>query len=154
MPPHYGGMSISKTPYSAPLVAILNANPVSGERLAVLDAQLTSQGDDWYQLLPVGPFKARDGRPFDVTIPRAIITLGSDDGQGRRPTVSGSAVAIKASVRGWFGKALRVSNWHRALPIRWCVTWWRPAPRVWWGWPRPCPSALRPSSCRCLPIRV
>nr|WP_254202171.1 phage protease [Aeromonas dhakensis] len=47
-------------------MAILQANPVSGERLAVLDAQLTSQGDGWYQLLPVGPFKARDGRPFDV----------------------------------------------------------------------------------------
>ncbi|MFM5528309.1 phage protease [Aeromonas veronii] len=66
MPPHYGGMNISKTPYSAPFAAILQANPVSGERLAVLDAQLTPQGDGWYQLLPVGPFKARDGRPFDV----------------------------------------------------------------------------------------
>lgn len=66
MPPHYGGMNISKTPYSAPFVAIRQANPVSGERLAVLDAQLTPQGDGWYQLLPVGPFKARDGRPFDV----------------------------------------------------------------------------------------
>ncbi|WP_429173845.1 phage protease [Aeromonas salmonicida] len=66
MPPHYGGMNISKTPYSAPLVAILHANPVNGERLAVLDAQLTPHGDGWYQLLPVGPFKARDGRPFDV----------------------------------------------------------------------------------------
>lgn len=59
-------MNISKTLYSAPFVAILQANPVSGERLAVLDAQLTPQGDGWYQLLPVGPFKARDGRPFDV----------------------------------------------------------------------------------------
>lgn len=66
MPPHYGGMNIFKTPYSAPLVAILHANPLSGERLAVLDAQLTPQGDGWHQLLPVGPFKARDGRPFDV----------------------------------------------------------------------------------------
>ncbi|KHE14824.1 phage protease [Aeromonas hydrophila] len=66
MLPHYGGMNISKTPYSAPFVAILQASPVSGERLAVLDAQLTPQGDGWYQLLPVGPFKARDGRPFDV----------------------------------------------------------------------------------------
>lgn len=66
MPPHYGGMNISKTPYSAPFVAILQANPVSGERLAVLDAQLVPQGDGWQQLLPVGPFKARDGRPFDV----------------------------------------------------------------------------------------
>ncbi|MDM5054443.1 phage protease [Aeromonas dhakensis] len=59
-------MNISKTPYSAPFVAILQASPVSEERLAVLDAQLTPQGDGWYQLLPVGPFKARDGRPFDV----------------------------------------------------------------------------------------
>lgn len=66
MPPHYGGMNISKTPYPAPLVAILQAQPENGERLAVLDAQLTPQGDGWYQLLPVGPFKARDGRPFDV----------------------------------------------------------------------------------------
>jgi len=49
MPPHYGGMNIPQTPYSAPFVATLQANPVSGERLAVLDA-----------------FKARDGRPFDV----------------------------------------------------------------------------------------
>ncbi len=66
MPPHYGGMNISKTPYAAPLVAILHTHPASGERLAVLDAQLTPKGDGWYQLLPVGPFKARDGRPFDV----------------------------------------------------------------------------------------
>lgn len=66
MPPHYGGMNISKTPYSAPIVAILHTHPASGERLAVLDAQLTSQSDGWHQLLPVGPFKARDGRPFDV----------------------------------------------------------------------------------------
>ncbi|WP_323944473.1 phage protease [Aeromonas hydrophila] len=47
-------------------MAILQANPVSGERLAVLDAQITSQGDGWFQLLPVGPFMARDGRPFDM----------------------------------------------------------------------------------------
>ncbi|MCC0184010.1 hypothetical protein [Aeromonas hydrophila] len=47
-------------------MAILQANPVSGVRLAVLDAQLTSQGDGCFQLLPVGPFKARDGRPFDI----------------------------------------------------------------------------------------
>ncbi|MFM5032435.1 phage protease [Aeromonas media] len=66
MPPHYGGMNISKTPYSAPLVATLHTHPVNGERLAVLDAQLSPQGDGWHQLLPVGPFKARDGRPFDV----------------------------------------------------------------------------------------
>lgn len=66
MPLHCSGMNICKFSYSAPFVAILQANPVSGERLAVLDAQLTSQGDGWFQLLPVGPFKARDGRPFDV----------------------------------------------------------------------------------------
>jgi phage I-like protein len=66
MPPHYGGMNISKIPYAAPLVAILHTHPASGERLAVLDAQLSPQGDGWHQLLPVGPFKARDGRPFDV----------------------------------------------------------------------------------------
>ncbi|MDX7743844.1 hypothetical protein [Aeromonas dhakensis] len=49
-------------------MAILQANPVSGVRLAVLDAQLTSQGDGWYQLLSVGPFKVHDGRPVDMAI--------------------------------------------------------------------------------------
>lgn len=34
--------------------------------MAVLDAALNSGGDGWQQLLPLGPFKARDGRPFDV----------------------------------------------------------------------------------------
>ncbi|AGM44225.1 hypothetical protein G9455_11090 [Aeromonas hydrophila] len=90
MPPHYGGMNISKTPYSAPLVAILHANPVSGERLAVLDAQLTPEGDGWYQLLPVGPFKAHDGRPVDMAsghwqldwqIAAALIARGKALGQ-------------------------------------------------------------------------
>lgn len=52
-------------PPSAIAVAILNARPTP-LGLAVLDAQLTQQDDGWYQLLPVGPFKARDGRPFDV----------------------------------------------------------------------------------------
>lgn len=52
-------------PPSAIAVAILNARPTT-QGLAVLDAQLTQQDDGWYQLLPVGPFKARDGRPFDV----------------------------------------------------------------------------------------
>ena len=46
-------------------VAILNARPTT-LGLAVPDAQPTQQDDGWYQLLPVGPFKARDGRPFDV----------------------------------------------------------------------------------------
>ncbi|MFM4710431.1 phage protease [Aeromonas veronii] len=50
---------------SAIAVAILNAKPTA-LGLAVLDAALGPSEDGWYQLLPVGPFKARDGRPFDV----------------------------------------------------------------------------------------
>lgn len=50
---------------SAIAVAILNARPTA-LGLAVLDAALGQSEDGWYQLLPVGPFKARDGRPFDV----------------------------------------------------------------------------------------
>lgn len=50
---------------SAIAVAILNARPTA-LGLAVLDAALGQSDDGWYQLLPVGPFKARDGRPFDV----------------------------------------------------------------------------------------
>ncbi|WP_411165826.1 Mu-like prophage I protein [Aeromonas sp. DSM 116730] len=52
-------------PPSAIAVAILNARP-SPLGLAVLDAALGPSDDGWHQLLPVGPFKARDGRPFDV----------------------------------------------------------------------------------------
>ncbi|MFM5413320.1 phage protease [Aeromonas dhakensis] len=83
-------MNISKTPYLAPFVAILQANPVSGVRLAVLDAQLTSQGDGWYQLLSVGPFKVHDGRPVDMAsghwqldcqIAAALIARGKALGQ-------------------------------------------------------------------------
>lgn len=50
---------------SAMPLAILNARPTT-QGLAVLDAALNSGGDGWQQLLPLGPFKARDGRPFDV----------------------------------------------------------------------------------------
>ncbi|ASX11605.1 hypothetical protein CK627_12845 [Aeromonas dhakensis] len=50
---------------SAIAVAILNARPTT-LGLAVLDAALGPSDDGWHQLLPVGPFKARDGRPFDV----------------------------------------------------------------------------------------
>ncbi|HDX8362982.1 phage protease [Aeromonas veronii] len=50
---------------SAIAVAILNARPTA-IGLAVLDAALGPSDDGWHQLLPVGPFKARDGRPFDV----------------------------------------------------------------------------------------
>ncbi|MEN3795082.1 phage protease [Aeromonas caviae] len=50
---------------SAIAVAILNARPAA-LGLAVLDAALGPSDDGWHQLLPVGPFKARDGRPFDV----------------------------------------------------------------------------------------
>lgn len=50
---------------SAIALAILNTRPTT-QGLAVLDAALNSGGDGWQQLLPLGPFKARDGRPFDV----------------------------------------------------------------------------------------
>ncbi|MFQ2529948.1 phage protease [Aeromonas sp. s6] len=103
MPPHYGGMNISKTPYSAPLVAILHANPVSGERLAVLDAQLTPQGDGWYQLLPVGPFKARDGRPFDVPSGHWLL-----DGQ--------IAAALIARAKG-LGQDILIDYDHQTLKV-------------------------------------
>jgi len=86
--------------------------------LAVLDAQLTPQGDGWYQLLPVGPFKARDGRPFDVAISRAIITtLGSDFQPGQAANgiwVSGGHQDISARVvrQGTAGEQLAQSITH------------------------------------------
>ncbi|MGZ8066643.1 phage protease [Aeromonas salmonicida] len=123
MPPHYGGMNISKTPYSAPLVAILHANPVSGERLAVLDAQLTPQGDGWYQLLPVGPFKARDGRPFDVAsghwqldgqIAAALIARAK--GLGQDILIDYDHQTLKTDQNGQPAPA---AGWYNADEIEW-----------------------------------
>lgn len=34
--------------------------------IAILSASLNAVGDGWYQLLPAGEFKARDGRPYDI----------------------------------------------------------------------------------------
>lgn len=123
MPPHYGGMNISKTPYSAPFVAILHANPVSGERLAVLDAQLTPQGDGWYQLLPVGPFKARDGRPFDVAsghwqldgqIAAALIARAK--GLGQDILIDYDHQTLKTDQNGQPAPA---AGWYNADEIEW-----------------------------------
>ncbi|ELI6431232.1 phage protease [Aeromonas salmonicida subsp. salmonicida] len=123
MPSHYGGMNISKTPYSAPLVAILHANPVSGERLAVLDAQLTPQGDGWYQLLPVGPFKARDGRPFDVAsghwqldgqIAAALIARAK--GLGQDILIDYDHQTLKTDQNGQPAPA---AGWYNADEIEW-----------------------------------
>ena len=35
-------------------------------KIAILSATLNADGDGWYQLLPAGEFKARDGRPVDI----------------------------------------------------------------------------------------
>nr|WP_265451670.1 phage protease [Aeromonas salmonicida] len=116
-------MNISKTPYSAPLVAILHANPVSGERLAVLDAQLTPQGDGWYQLLPVGPFKARDGRPFDVAsghwqldgqIAAALIARAK--GLGQDILIDYDHQTLKTDQNGQPAPA---AGWYNADEIEW-----------------------------------
>ncbi|WP_346205989.1 phage protease [Aeromonas salmonicida] len=123
MPSHYGGMNISKTSYSAPLMAILHANPVSGERLAVLDAQLTPQGDGWYQLLPVGPFKARDGRPFDVAsghwqldgqIAAALIARAK--GLGQDILIDYDHQTLKTDQNGQPAPA---AGWYNADEIEW-----------------------------------
>ncbi|MDM5114283.1 hypothetical protein OB944_10535 [Aeromonas salmonicida] len=116
-------MNISKTPYSAPFVAILQANPVSGERLAVLDAQLTPQGDGWYQLLPVGPFKARDGRPFDVAsghwqldgqIAAALIARAK--GLGQDILIDYDHQTLKTDQNGQPAPA---AGWYNADEIEW-----------------------------------
>jgi len=123
MPPHYGGMNISKTSCSAPLVAILHAQPVNGERLAVLDAQLTPQGDGWYQLLPVGPFKARDGRPFDVAgghwqLDKSIATtlINRARNQGQDILIDNDHQTLKTDQNGQPAPA---AGWYNADEMTW-----------------------------------
>nr|WP_275919942.1 phage protease [Aeromonas sp. 2HA2] len=104
-------------------MAILQANPVSGERLAVLDAQLTPQGDGWYQLLPVGPFKARDGRPFDVAsghwqldgqIAAALIARAK--GLGQDILIDYDHQTLKTDQNGQPAPA---AGWYNADEIEW-----------------------------------
>ncbi|EGR1111409.1 hypothetical protein EFU26_07250 [Vibrio cholerae] len=45
-------------------LAVLSA--FSAQGMAILNAELTQLDDGWYQLLPAGAFKARDGRPTDT----------------------------------------------------------------------------------------
>lgn len=45
-------------------VALLNASSFAG--FATLSSSLDIEDDGWYQLLPAGKFKARDGRPHDT----------------------------------------------------------------------------------------
>ena len=109
-------------PPSAIAVAILNARPTT-LGLAVLDAQLTQQDDGWYQLLPVGPFKARDGRPFDVPgghwqLDKAIATtlLNRVREQGQDILIDYDHQTLKTDQNGQPAPA---AGWYNADEIEW-----------------------------------
>ncbi|MCR3985940.1 hypothetical protein N7332_20350 [Aeromonas caviae] len=104
-------------------MAILHANPVNGERLAVLDAQLSPQGDGWHQLLPVGPFKARDGRPFDVpgghwlldkTIATTLINRAKALGQDILIDYDHQTLKVDQN-----GQPAPAAGWYNADEIEW-----------------------------------
>lgn len=103
-------------------VAILNARPTT-LGLAVLDAQLTQQEDGWYQLLPVGPFKARDGRPFDVpgghwqldkTIATTLINRAKALGQDILIDYDHQTLNVEKT-----GKEAPAAGWYNGDEIEW-----------------------------------
>ncbi|MBP4066647.1 phage protease [Aeromonas sp. MaB10011B] len=109
-------------PPSAIAVAILNARPTT-LGLAVLDAQLTQQDDGWYQLLPVGPFKARDGRPFDVpgghwqldkTIATTLINRAKALGQDILIDYDHQTLNVEKT-----GKEAPAAGWYNGDEIEW-----------------------------------
>ncbi|MFM5781466.1 phage protease [Aeromonas caviae] len=109
-------------PPSAIAVAILNASPTT-LGLAVLDAQLTQQDDGWYQLLPVGPFKARDGRPFDVpgghwqldkTIATTLINRAKALGQDILIDYDHQTLNVEKT-----GKEAPAAGWYNGDEIEW-----------------------------------
>lgn len=109
-------------PPSAIAVAILNARPTT-MGLAVLDAQLTQQEDGWYQLLPVGPFKARDGRPFDVpgghwqldkTIATTLINRAKALGQDILIDYDHQTLNVEKT-----GKEAPAAGWYNGDEIEW-----------------------------------
>ncbi|MBL0576343.1 phage protease [Aeromonas caviae] len=109
-------------PPSAIAVAILNARPTT-QGLAVLDAQLTQQDDGWYQLLPVGPFKARDGRPFDVPgghwqLDQAIATtlINRVRAQGQDILIDYDHQTLKTDQNGQPAPA---AGWYNGDEIEW-----------------------------------
>ena len=109
-------------PQSAIAVAILNARPTT-LGLAVLDAQLTQQDDGWHQLLPVGPFKARDGRPFDVpgghwqldkTIATTLINRAKALGQDILIDYDHQTLNVEKT-----GKEAPAAGWYNGDEIEW-----------------------------------
>ncbi|WP_339331735.1 phage protease [Aeromonas caviae] len=113
-------------PPSAIAVAILNASPtalVNEQGLAVLDAALGASSDGWQQLLPVGPFKARDGRPFDVPgghwqLDQAIATtlINRVRAQGQDILIDYDHQTLKTDQNGQPAPA---AGWYNADEIQW-----------------------------------
>lgn len=103
-------------------VAILNARPTA-QRLAVLDAALGPSDDGWHQLLPVGPFKARDGRPFDVAsghwqldgqIAAALIACAKALGQDILIDYDHQTLKVDQN-----GQPAPAAGWYNADEIEW-----------------------------------
>ncbi|WP_290433653.1 phage protease [Aeromonas caviae] len=102
--------------------AALSAHPTT-LGLAVLDAQLTQRDDGWYQLLPVGPFKARDGRPFDVpgghwqldkTIATTLINRAKALGQDILIDYDHQTLNVEKT-----GKEAPAAGWYNGDEIEW-----------------------------------
>ncbi|MEB6607573.1 hypothetical protein MXM08_13535 [Aeromonas sanarellii] len=109
-------------PPSAIAVAILNARPTT-LGLAVLDAALGPSDDGWHQLLPVGPFKARDGRPFDVpgghwqldkTIATTLINRAKALGQDILIDYDHQTLKVDQN-----GQPAPAAGWYNADEIEW-----------------------------------
>lgn len=109
-------------PQSAIAQAILTARPTT-LGLAVLDAALNPGADGWHQLLPMGPFKARDGRPFDVPgghwqLDKAIATtlLNRVREQGQDILIDYDHQTLKIDQNGQPAPA---AGWYNADEIEW-----------------------------------
>ncbi|HDZ8927729.1 TPA: phage protease [Aeromonas dhakensis] len=109
-------------PQSAIAQAILTARPTT-LGLAVLDAALNLGADGWHQLLPMGPFKARDGRPFDVPgghwqLDKAIATtlINRVREQGQDILIDYDHQTLKTDQNGQPAPA---AGWYNANEIEW-----------------------------------
>lgn len=56
----------TQTHFNRTALAALSAGLPTQGAIAVMSAEIQTSDDGWYQVLPAGSFKARDGRPFDV----------------------------------------------------------------------------------------
>lgn len=101
--------------------AVLNAR--SFANVATLTASLDSEDDGWYQLLPAGKFKARDGRPHDtedghwhLNAESAAALIAATQASSKKVLIDYEHATLRAKENG---KPAPAAAWLSSSDIEW-----------------------------------